>query len=230
MNGRNPDFILIGAMKAGTSVTIRMLGQHRQIKTVQDRFGEVHFFDNPKKWVKGVEWYRGLFANCNGKIAGEKTPRYMSDVKAMILMQKFCPDVKLIAILRDPVVRFISHRTFQTFGRNPKGNAEIFWRGCYAPQLQNVFGLFPRDRVHILFNESLREDTEGEIKKIYAFLGADPVERVNVRRSNRRSGQDPKWDSLKKELAERYRPYNQALIQLLPDREEEINRWLGMTG
>jgi len=143
MNGRNPDFILIGAMKAGTSVTIRMLGQHRQIKTVQDRFGEVHFFDNPKKWVKGVEWYRGLFANCKGKIAGEKTPRYMSDVKAMILMQKFCPDVKLIAILRDPVVSVHFPSDFSNFRTEPEGQRGNLLAGMLCPATSKRLRVVP---------------------------------------------------------------------------------------
>lgn len=228
MKERNPDFILIGAMRAGTSVTLQMLGQHYQIKAVRHQYGEIHFFDNAKKFDKGPSWYRGLFGKHSQPVVGEKSPRYMSDPKAMILIKKYCPEVKLIVILRDPTIRYISHRTFQSWGRGPKGEADIFWRGCYAPQLETVFGLFPRERVHIMFNEDLRRDTQGEIFKVFNFLGVEPVGKLNVRSGNRRSGEAPQWEEKKEQLAERYRPFNANLLRLLPERAEAINRWLGM--
>jgi len=225
---RSPDFIIPGAMKAGTTVLLSMLSQHPKIKTVALKYGEVHFFDNgPRYKTKGIDWYRGLF-DIPGKVTGEKSPRYMANPWAMILMERHCPDTKLIITLRDPVIRFISCRTMSGH-TNPKARADSFWRGCYAAQLELIFNLFDRKNIHVLFNEDMREDTEGEIQKIHEFLGLEKAP-VKVVKRSRNTGEGERWDPLKERLIPRYRPFNERLIQLLPENEKQISRWLGMKG
>jgi len=223
--GRNPDYILVGAMKAGTTVFHKMIGQHPQVKPVQHKFGEVHFFDNPKKFQKGLKWYQGLFDN-PAPVTGEKSPRYMADPWSMCLMKKLCPDVKLLVILRDPVFRFLSCKTFDR-RRGHKFWADSFWRGCYTPQLQHIFNLWDRSQVNITFTEHLRNNTVEELQKVFHFLGVEPfeVERIN---RDRKSGQGPKWKELRQQLACQYRPMNEALVNLLPEYETEIHSWEGM--
>lgn len=225
---RNPDFIIVGSMKAGTTAASAMLAQHKDIGVARSSNGEVHYFDNHRS--RGVAWYRGLFADLGPKaVVGEKSPRYMAVPEAMVDMQLVVPRVKLIVLLRDPVERFISHlammkRNRPRVGRTPKLDAR--WRGCYAPQLQFMFGLFPRDQVKVVFTESLWTDTSAVMNDLYGWLGVESNVKVNVRRS---STPKPKWAKTREALTEYYRPFNEQLVRLLPDREDEIRLWKGMT-
>jgi hypothetical protein len=106
---RLPDFLVIGAQKSGTTSLHSSLIQHPQI------FGacvkEVHFFD--KNFSKGDLWYRAHFpirhTVPSGCIVGESSPYYLFHPHAPERIRGELPHAKLIAILRNPVERAISH-------------------------------------------------------------------------------------------------------------------------
>ena len=112
-----PDFLIIGAQKAGTTWLAYQLRQHPDV-FMPPR--EVHFFDNANNFVKGLGWYERHFDDASGKRAiGEKTPEYswvggrgpnhLPDVHRNV--HAVLPDARLILVLRDPVDRAISHLT-----------------------------------------------------------------------------------------------------------------------
>jgi hypothetical protein len=115
-NGRAlPDFIVIGAQKAGTATLFACLAEHEQV--VPSRRREVHFFDGgldptADTYGKGLGWYAGHFplAEDLGKarITGEASPLYLFNPRAAHRIRVTVPDVKLICLLRDPVERAIS--------------------------------------------------------------------------------------------------------------------------
>lgn len=109
-----PDFVIIGAMRAGTSTLYRYLRYHPQTKGCPPY--EVHFFDRVPD--KGVNWYRAHFPfefQLKGKdgrrvfITGEKTPTYLSDPYVPERVKKIIPEAKFIVLLRNPVDRAYSH-------------------------------------------------------------------------------------------------------------------------
>ena len=51
-----PDFLIIGAQKAGTSALYKYINQHPKVKNVPN---EIHFFD--MAFSKGTTWYRRKF-------------------------------------------------------------------------------------------------------------------------------------------------------------------------
>jgi hypothetical protein len=59
--GHKPDFIIVGAQKAGTSSLHYYLSQHP--KLVASRPKEVHFFDRDENFNKGRGWYHQAFKN-----------------------------------------------------------------------------------------------------------------------------------------------------------------------
>jgi hypothetical protein len=58
-SGRLPDFLIVGAMKAGTTSLARWLRAHPQVFMTGTK--ELHFFDT--YWPRGVEWYAEQFAS-----------------------------------------------------------------------------------------------------------------------------------------------------------------------
>ena len=70
---RLPDFVLIGAMKAGTTTLFRRLASVPGITLPDTK--EPHFFSSEQTWSRGLDWYCSLFDGCDG-ITGEASASY----------------------------------------------------------------------------------------------------------------------------------------------------------
>ncbi|MDJ0532709.1 MAG: sulfotransferase [Xenococcaceae cyanobacterium MO_207.B15] len=117
-----PNFLIIGAAKAGTTALYHYLQQHPQIYMSphkEPRFfaleGESINFQGPGdktrfRFVTEMESYRALFEGVSQEIAiGEASPWYLYVPQAGERIKKHLPDVKLIVILREPVARAYSN-------------------------------------------------------------------------------------------------------------------------
>jgi hypothetical protein len=104
-----PDFIIVGAQKAGTTSLYHYLRRHRQIRMSWVK--EVHYFDN--NFHKGDFWYRSHFPidtrSTNGYLVGEASPYYLAHPHAPARISKLLPSARLIVLLRNPRDRAISH-------------------------------------------------------------------------------------------------------------------------
>lgn len=105
-----PDFIIIGARRCGTTSLYSYLTQHPQVMRALTK--EVHYFT--ANYDKGPDWYRSYFPTYLYKqfhqfiqhdsvITGEATPSYIYDPLVPQRVFRLKPDVKLIALLRNPV-------------------------------------------------------------------------------------------------------------------------------
>ena len=115
-----PNFLILGAPKAGTTALYRYLKEHPQVymsPIKEPKFfaleGEKIDFRGPYDWKKDyitdIETYRALFKEVSDEVAiGEASPWYLHISKAPERIQHHIPDARLIAILRDPVERAYS--------------------------------------------------------------------------------------------------------------------------
>lgn len=125
-----PDYIIIGAQKAGTTTVYDNLVKHPAIEPCDIK--EVHFFD--KNWDKGLNWYRAHFpfqsqmsnSEIGGKrITGEGSPYYLFHPLVPQRIKDSVPNAKLIVVLRNPVERAYSHFQHEVRkGREPLSFAE----------------------------------------------------------------------------------------------------------
>lgn len=105
---RAPDFLIIGAQRCGTSSLYRYLTQHPGIDSALRK--EVHFFDD--NFARGLSWYRAHFAvsrRTGAALTGEGSPYYIYHPAVPQRVSQTLARVKLIALLRNPVVRAYSH-------------------------------------------------------------------------------------------------------------------------
>ena len=110
-----PDFLVIGAQKSGTSSLFRYLDQHPQVSGSVPK--EVHYFSGGldpavDNFTRGEGWYRAHFprkAGMAGMRAFEATPIYMLHPLAAGRIHALMPGVKLVAVLRNPTDRALSH-------------------------------------------------------------------------------------------------------------------------
>lgn len=116
-----PNFLLIGAQKAGTTALYSFLSQHPEIFMSKNK--EPHFFSlgagkldyddpqfEPSKIVSDLGSYEALFARVEGeKVIGEASPSYLYSRRAPIMIRELIPSVKLVTILRNPIDRAYSN-------------------------------------------------------------------------------------------------------------------------
>jgi hypothetical protein len=103
-----PDFLVLGAQKAGTTALYAYLGRHPQI--TGPSWKEVSYFD--RHYARGEGWYRGNFPNrarTRGKLVGEASPSYLFHPLAPQRVRTLVPEVRLVALVRNPVDRALSH-------------------------------------------------------------------------------------------------------------------------
>lgn len=117
-----PNFLIIGAAKAGTTALHRYLQEHPQIFMSQKKEpqffaleGEKADFQGPGdginyKYITNLQSYCDLFQDVTDELAiGEASPWYLYIPKASERIKHYIPDAKLIVILRDPVERAYSN-------------------------------------------------------------------------------------------------------------------------
>lgn len=108
--GRLPDFLIIGTQKGGTTFQYNLLRQQRRFKSANKK--EVHYFDT-LKFSNGLEWYQRQFpppeTTKNGRVlTGEASPFYMFHPLVPRRVAETLPEIRLIAMIRNPVDRAFS--------------------------------------------------------------------------------------------------------------------------
>jgi hypothetical protein len=179
---RAPDFIGLGAQRAGTSWIYANLYEHPEICIPMK---EIHFFSRERNWSKGYEWYENKFRNCSPDTrAGEFSTSYLMDTNTPQRIHHRYPRVKLIASLRNPINRAYSNymndkmagtvKRETAFAEALREHPEYVEQGRYFSQLQLYLKYFAIDQLLILIYEDSLRDPLGFIQTIYRFIGVNP--------------------------------------------------------
>lgn len=203
------DFIVIGAQKSGTTTLFEYLVKHPQLCLPTSK--EATFFNHEGRY--GGNWDQYLqteFPSADPSCMwGTVTPQYMygasgpgkvADVRTTPRrMHARLPDVKLVAILRDPVERARSHhamalledwdtRPFDEAVRQllepdalERARRDIHERsgyivfGEYGRILQGFLDVYPREQLLVLFTKDLNDDPHAVMTELFQFIGVDPA-------------------------------------------------------
>jgi Sulfotransferase domain len=175
-----PNFLVIGAQRAGTTLLYWILDAHPEVYVPRQR-KEMHFFD----WYheRGEAWYRKFFPPPDAAAAyraiGEATPDYLATPEAPARIRALLPNCRMVAILRNPVDRAYSwyrynvrsyneHRSFEAFLEHDPTTLE--W-GLYHRHLSRYLTHFPRAALLVLIYEELIADPGIELCRLGDFLG-----------------------------------------------------------
>ncbi len=180
------DFLIVGAMKAGTTTLSRYMETNPNIYIPEN---EVHFFNNSKNFKKGIPWYNQHFlVSPNYKIYGEKTPAYSYDPQCAERIYNYNKNIKLIWILREPTMRTYSnyshcimngyeHLSFEdAISLNQEELNENIYRdykrrSIYIEQINRFLKFFPIDNMHFIIFENFKRETKSELFRLSEFLG-----------------------------------------------------------
>ncbi len=110
--GMEPGFLVIGTKRGGSTSCYEWIAQHPQVAPCRTGKG-THYFD--VNHTRGEAWFRAGFPAQREpwRITGEGSPYYMFHPLAVERIAATLPEVRLIAVLRDPVERAWSHYKYE---------------------------------------------------------------------------------------------------------------------
>lgn len=217
----SPDFILVGAMKSGTTSLHHALASHPQIFIPR---GEIHLFtiDDIEQYPQGsgsgnggwiyqnfyaffpeyARWYQDLFANAApGQLLGEDSTTYLSSKIAMDRIAAHLPNTKLLVMLRDPVERLYSHywqwvRTYRAIYSLEDTirfqHGNLVQRSLYEEQLRYCFARVDRERVKVVVFEEFVADQKPVLDSVLRYLGIAGASENMLRRQHSNRGTVPR--------------------------------------
>ena len=156
---RLPDFLVIGAAKAGTSAFFRYIEQHPQVYASPIK--EPHFFGlegdslifqgppgnevKENKAIRNIDDYQALFQAAPAQsLVVEASVSYLYLPKAAQRIKYYLPNVKLITMLRNPVER--AYSSFLHLMRDGREPLKDFSQGLKAEKdrIRENFGFLYR--------------------------------------------------------------------------------------
>ncbi len=197
-----PNFIVIGAAKAGTTSLHWYLAEHPEIFMTKvkdpgyfaygvDGEGQL-LWGEPERHVFPVRTlaeYEALFADAGGaKAVGEASTTYLECPEAPGRMRALLPAVRVLCSIRHPVDRaysdYIMHlrRRGLPFDPARELTASAAWArpesrwmriGRYHEQLMRYYEAFPREQIRVLVFDDLRRHPQAFTRDVYRFLGVD---------------------------------------------------------
>lgn len=178
---KQPDFIIIGAMKCATSTLHEQLAMQSGIFMTELK--EPNFFSNDEQYAKGLNWYLSHFQDARETdLCGEssthytKLPTYPDTVKR--IRQQF-PDVKLIYVMRHPIDRLVSQYIHEwtlkiisvDINRAITQHPELTDYSLYSMQLKPYLETFGKEQILPVFFERFITHRQEELERICRFIG-----------------------------------------------------------
>jgi len=196
-----PDFIGIGAMKAGSTWLFEMLRLHPELYLAQPK--EAHYFD--RRFHRTVWYYSRRFRAGQGLVKGEITPTYATlSVERIRYIQKLLPNLRVVYLIRHPVSRAWSQAEREVLRARRRRIEDVapedfysHFRSAasrensnYTENLRRWRQVFPDEQVFVGFTDEIKRRPHHLLTEIFGHLGVStavdpkffPVEkRVNAR-------------------------------------------------
>lgn len=220
MKEKLPNFIIIGAGKSGTTALHNYCNAHPQVFMTDVK--ETNFFElegkaihsdpinDPERLyhypqsINNWEDYKALFKDVTDEIAyGETSPMYLYGERAPYHIKEKLPNVKLVAILREPIDRLYSRWLhLLRDGNDPIGDFEnamdkstIWWKrkdlvqeGFYYDHLSRYIETFPKSQLKVFLYDDLKADSAKVMHDLFEFIGVDPTFKPDLKREYNVSG------------------------------------------
>ncbi|MEL6417066.1 MAG: sulfotransferase [Pseudomonadota bacterium] len=177
-----PDFLIIGAMKSGTTTLQAQLAAQPGLFMTNPK--EPNFFSDDPIYARGLDWYGALYADAaSGDLKGEASTHYTKLPTYPATATRLAEAVeapRLIYMIRNPVARAVSHYIHEwtqglmsadsdaAFAQHPE--LEAYSR--YGMQIAPYIDRFGAEAVHLTSLEQIQTDPEGELQKIGTHIGA----------------------------------------------------------
>jgi Sulfotransferase domain len=178
-----PNFLIIGAMKCGTTSLHRYLRGHPDV--FMHPVQELRFFTEEHNLGRGLTWYRNQFAGVGPVAAvGEASnvyARYPVYKGVPERIARVLPDVRLVYLVRHPMARLESHYRhrlvtgieWRTAAEAVRADRRYIAVSMYGQQLQQYLQHFRAQQILTIRSEHLFSQPTEVLRRICDFLGVD---------------------------------------------------------
>lgn len=232
-----PNFLIIGAPKAGSTSLWHELRQHPDIFLTSVK--EPNFFCPNSVNYQNWSWYDSLFKEGTGKKArGEASVAYSlveRNPATPELIAQHLPHARLIYIIRHPLRRIESAWLHHLCMKNPvpreferavREFRPLIEGTLYARNLNQYRRYFPDEQILVLFLEDFHSNAQQVLAQCDRFLGVNPDARVS-RSSNPQNVSAQRY--IESDLSKKLRrlPGAELVGKFTP---QAVKRWLERTG
>ena len=177
------DFMILGAMKSGTTTLAKILSMHPDVCFCQIK--EPHYFSKSPDWQKYIEDYKALYNPKSNQICGEASVSYtaypLNNKNIWQSLYSFNPKLKFIYIMREPIDRIVSHYVhnyLRGFTKEPFEKVVLHQSNYininrYFTQIRPYIELFGQGQVLLLTFEEFISNKKVTLNKVANFLGID---------------------------------------------------------
>jgi len=171
-----PNSLVIGPQRAGTTWILRYLEDRGDVE-VPRQVKETYFFD--QCYSRGMKWYASHFAGVDGKHRViEVASTYFHSIEAPQRVWRDLGPIPLICTLRHPATRAFSlYQHLQRYGAKTRSFREAVVEEPllresipYARNLRRWVDVFGRERILVMFLETLAEDPDRYARQLCDHL------------------------------------------------------------
>jgi hypothetical protein len=186
VSGEKPDFLIVGAMKGGTTTLYYDLGAHPDLHLPELKEPEILVRHTDVGDIRKA--YAAHFRNARpDQFCGEASTAYTKrpdyEGVAERALAAAGPDLRILYITRDPVARAVSHfkhdrqhgKVEGTFENAIHTHARFVGYGRYAWQIAPWKAAFGDDRVMVIDLADYAASRRETLEAILRFIGADPA-------------------------------------------------------
>ncbi|MDC7995362.1 sulfotransferase domain-containing protein [Altibacter sp. HG106] len=199
-----PNLFLLGAPKCGTTSMIYYMSQHPEIFMSPEKEPHYFNTDSGHRYYFDLDSYLSLFdeASQEHSYRCEGSVWYLYSEVAVQNILAFHPDAKFIIMLREPSSMYFSlHQELLYGGSENEASPKTAWDlqalrkdgkriplGCSDPrllqygdacslgaQVKRALNYIPKEQLHLIFIDDLKNDADAAFLKLQAFLGVTPV-------------------------------------------------------
>lgn len=178
-----PDYLIIGAMKCGTSTLAAQLGAQPGLFMTTPK--EPNYFSDDDIFARGPGWYQSLFDDAApGDLKGEASTHYtklptLPDALPRLTAMLDTP--KIIYLIRDPIARAVSHYIHEWTTAKISGDIdtaithypELVSYGLYGSQIAPWVAQFGAQNILVLSLEVMQRAPQQTLDQVGHFLGRD---------------------------------------------------------
>ena len=176
-----PDFILIGAMKCGTTTLAAQLGAQTGIFMTEPK--EPNYFSDDTIFARGADWYGNLFAGAGpADLKGEASTHYTKRPElpqTVTRMKAALPELRLIYMIRDPMARIVSHYIHEwsqgvlsvPLAEALETHGPLVDYGRYGWQVAPFVEVYGAEAILLTSLERMKANPGGELARVAAHIG-----------------------------------------------------------
>lgn len=180
-----PDFLIIGAMKCGTSTLQAQLAAQKGVFMTTPK--EPNFFSDDAVYARGTGWYESLFEGAGpGDLKGEASTHYTklpTYPETLARLAAVLEAPRLVYMIRNPVERTVSHYIHEwstgaltgDMGAALETHPELVAYSRYAMQIAPWAEAFGAGRIHMVSLEAMQQDPQATLAAVGRFLGLPGV-------------------------------------------------------